>query len=172
MYFAYGRYKLLIRFPTSLLLRTTYIPITAYMIRYPFRRLVTQSRYPFWAVHCAVVGNIEISSSSTRSTFPSVDPATDEPIGEVVNCSKAEAEDAIAAAHHCFTTFKRSSVTERGRLLTMWADAIQKNAHTIAELVTREMGKPKMEALGEVTYATSFLYHYAGQVTTATTGML
>ena len=46
------------------------------------------------------------------------------------------------------------------KLLIDWADLIMKNNRKVAELVTLEMGKPFSESLGEVNYATSFLYHF------------
>ena len=118
-------------------------------------------------LHSTVIHNTPVNAAST---FPSINPATGEVIGEVADCSLTETHQAIKSAKECFATFGTSLAGYRSRLLTDWGDAMTANRDELANLVSREMGKPLPEALGEVADASSFLYHVASQIRTGLTG--
>ena len=112
-------------------------------------------------IHGAVIHNSLINSSIS---FQSLNPANGDIVGEVVDCSENDTNDAIKSAKQCFNTFKHSVASKRAKLLTNWGDLMHLHSKDIAELVTMEMGKPLSEAHGEVVYASSFLYHFADQI--------
>ena len=130
-------------------------------------RLSSAPKLGLKSLHSAIIHNLNVES---ESSFESINPATSISVGSVSNCSHQETLSAIESAHDCFKVFKGSLHSSRAKLLIDWADAIMKNNRKVAELVTLEMGKPFSESLGEVNYATSFLYHFAAQIRSGLTG--
>lgn len=90
-----------------------------------------------------------------------INPATREEIGKVQKDSQDDIEKKIDLADETFKSFKQLTAYERADLLFKWADKIDENKDEIAELVTKEGGKPLTEALGEVDYANSYIRYYA-----------
>lgn len=72
----------------------------------------------------------------------SLNPATGEALGVFPHSSRAEILHAVAAAKAAFPLWSSRPDSERKALLMQVADAIQKNAEYLAELVTLEQGKP------------------------------
>eukprot|EP00116_Pleurobrachia_bachei_P002478 sb/3462740/ len=121
----------------------------------------------FSGLNKALIKNCAVSTSRFTQ---SINPATGESIGDVSSCGRDEVLDSIQAAKECFSKFRTSLPSYRADLLLKWSDEISKNASTLAELVTLEMGKPLSEAKGEVLYGNSFLPHFAAQIRTGLTG--
>lgn len=96
-----------------------------------------------------------------ESTFPVVDPATGETLAEVPELSADQVRDAVAAADAAWHPWKRKTARERSTLLRDWFNAIMANQQALAELMTREQGKPLAEAIGEVAYGAAFVEYYA-----------
>ena len=91
------------------------------------------------------------------STLPVLDPADDSLIAEVPACGRDEAIRAVAAAARAFTLFQDMPAVERVSLLTAISSLMSERRNALAELLTREQGKPLSESLGEVDYARSYL---------------
>jgi succinate-semialdehyde dehydrogenase/glutarate-semialdehyde dehydrogenase len=70
---------------------------------------------------------------------------------------------AVAAAGRAFPGWKRRPGPERGKLLAQLAARMLSAEKRLAELCTRENGKPLKESLAEVRYAASFLTWFAGE---------
>jgi len=85
------------------------------------------------------------------------DPYTDERIGEVPDLGRAEANDAVIAAHAAFVPWAKKLAVERADVLWRWHDLVQEHARALAELMTRECGKPLAESIAEVRYGNSFI---------------
>jgi len=101
----------------------------------------------------------------TARRFSVRDPFDDQLIAEVADCDDALIDEAVAAAARAFPTWKRRPGPERGRLLRqigerMLAPDVEAR---LAELCTRENGKPLKESVAEVRYAASFLTWFAGE---------
>ncbi len=88
-------------------------------------------------------------------------PATAEVIATVSNGGESEARDAADAAFNAFQEWSGYSAYERAELIRKWHDLIDQNKEEIAEVMTREQGKPFKEALGEMNYANGFFSWYA-----------
>jgi succinate-semialdehyde dehydrogenase / glutarate-semialdehyde dehydrogenase len=88
-------------------------------------------------------------------------PATGELIKEVTRHTEDEINEVIKNGHDEFGKWAKINAHERSRLLSAWSKIIQKNKDEIAELMTKENGKPLKESLGEVNYATSYIDWYA-----------
>ncbi|MHA6250872.1 NAD-dependent succinate-semialdehyde dehydrogenase [Oceanobacillus sp. CAU 1775] len=88
-------------------------------------------------------------------------PATGEIVNTVERDSVEEIENKIEDAHVAFSSWKKRNAHDRSSLLKKWSQLIQENKEEIAELMTRENGKPIFESRGEVDYATSYIDWYA-----------
>lgn len=91
------------------------------------------------------------------ATFPVTDPAQGDLIGTVPDLSPADTERAIAAAQAAFPSWSRRTGLERADLLWSWHALVVEHARPLAELMTRECGKPLAESIGEVRYGASFI---------------
>lgn len=70
------------------------------------------------------------------------DPATGEVVGRVAEPGVAELEAAIQAARDAQPAWEARGHEERRELLNQAADAIEANAEALAQLLSREQGKP------------------------------
>ncbi|WP_433695744.1 NAD-dependent succinate-semialdehyde dehydrogenase [Paraburkholderia phenoliruptrix] len=95
------------------------------------------------------------------STYPVLNPATGEVIALVAKGGAAEATQAIAAAERAFPAWRSLTAKERGARVRRWGELMLEHRDALAELLTREQGKPLAEARGEVGYAASFFEWFA-----------
>lgn len=85
------------------------------------------------------------------------DPATDEEVATVPWGGREEALAAIEAAARALPAWRSTTADERAAILHRLAVAMHDRREALAELMTREQGKPLAEARGEVSYAASFI---------------
>jgi succinate-semialdehyde dehydrogenase/glutarate-semialdehyde dehydrogenase len=97
----------------------------------------------------------------SASTYPVLNPATGEVIAQVAKGGAAEATQAIAAAERAFPAWRALTAKERGACVKRWGELMLEHRDALAELLTREQGKPLAEARGEVGYAASFFEWFA-----------
>jgi succinate-semialdehyde dehydrogenase/glutarate-semialdehyde dehydrogenase len=83
-------------------------------------------------------------------TLPVLNPATEEVIGTVAHASKADLDEALAAAERGFAAWRKVSAHERAKLMRKAADIFRSRADAIAPLMTMEQGKPVGEAKMEI----------------------
>ena len=94
-------------------------------------------------------------------TFPVFNPATGEEIGQVADAGADDARRAIDAADAALpawmneTAYSRSALLYRAHLLML------EQQRELAELMTREQGKPLKASMNEVKYAADFLLWFA-----------
>ncbi|GIO23555.1 NAD-dependent succinate-semialdehyde dehydrogenase [Oceanobacillus sp. J11TS1] len=93
--------------------------------------------------------------------FNVINPATGEFIQEVKIDSEEEIIQAIKKGHESFKTWSKINAHERSRLIKKWSEKVTENKQEIAEIMTKENGKPLSESLGEVDYSVSYLDWYA-----------
>lgn len=103
-------------------------------------------------------------SGATRSIF---DPGNGDLIAKVPEASKEDAVRAIKAARKAFDEgeWRKTTALERGKLLFKVAELIRDNAKELAELETRNCGKPLTEAEYDVADAANCFEFYAGLAT-------
>ncbi|MEU6610244.1 NAD-dependent succinate-semialdehyde dehydrogenase [Streptomyces shenzhenensis] len=87
---------------------------------------------------------------SAGNVFDVVDPATLEVIGQAADAGPEEALEAIAAADRAFRTWRTSAAEDRAGHLRAAAVRIRERQDELADLLSRENGKPLAEARGEV----------------------
>jgi succinate-semialdehyde dehydrogenase/glutarate-semialdehyde dehydrogenase len=90
-----------------------------------------------------------------------INPATGETIGSVARAERADLERALAAAKRGFRTWRRVSAFDRGKILRKAGDLLRARAEAIAPVMTREQGKPRAEAKGEVVSGADILDWFA-----------
>lgn len=91
------------------------------------------------------------------------DPFDGAHVADVADCDDAMIDDAVAAAARAFPAWRARPAGERGRLLGELARRMLADEPRLAELCTRENGKPIKEAIAEVRYAASFVAWFAGE---------
>ncbi|MCK6256678.1 NAD-dependent succinate-semialdehyde dehydrogenase [Fictibacillus sp. KIGAM418] len=90
-----------------------------------------------------------------------LNPANGELVGTVASAGKEETRAAIEAAHEAFGPWSRLTSYDRSAYLDRLYDLMIEQKEEIAEIMTKEMGKPLKESLGEVQYAASFIQWYS-----------
>ena len=94
-------------------------------------------------------------------TYAVLNPATGELIAKVAKGGAAETAQAIAAAERAYPSWRALTAKERSARVKRWGELMLENRDALAELMSREQGKPLAEARGEVGYAASFLEWFA-----------
>ena len=82
-------------------------------------------------------------------------------LGNFAVADAAQAVHAMDAAHAAFPAWRATPMHERVRLLRRVATLIEERVYSIAAALTLEVGKNRMEALGEVQESAVFFRHYA-----------
>ncbi len=98
---------------------------------------------------------------SSDQTFAVYNPATGEEIGQVADGGQAEAQQAIEVAHIAFKTWSKTTAYERSAKLYRAYQLMMDRKQELAELMTKEQGKPLKAALNEVQYASDFMLWFA-----------
>jgi acyl-CoA reductase-like NAD-dependent aldehyde dehydrogenase len=101
---------------------------------------------------------------SSEATFPVINPATAEPFATCPNTSKAQLDQAVAAARQAFRNWRQTSFDERKTILLRFADALASDQERLGALLTREQGKPFAEARAEIQRAADSVKDICGIV--------
>ncbi|MBP1748546.1 MAG: Succinate-semialdehyde dehydrogenase [Deltaproteobacteria bacterium] len=80
----------------------------------------------------------------------SINPYTEELMGEYALMTKAELDRAVRTSRTAFRSWRGVPVEERATYVKRMGDHLREEKHKYAELITREMGKPIREALAEI----------------------
>ncbi|MHA7208597.1 NAD-dependent succinate-semialdehyde dehydrogenase [Arthrobacter sp. MDT1-65] len=95
--------------------------------------------------------------SSDGGTFPVENPATGKVIATMASATREDSQAAMDAAAGAQESWARTPSRSRAEILRRAFDLVQDRADDLALLMTLEMGKPLLEALGEVKYGGEFL---------------
>jgi len=98
-----------------------------------------------------------------KDAIVTVDPATGEKIGKAPKSSAADVARAVAAAKAAGPAWAAMPAPRRGEILFRVAALLEKKKDALGRLITREMGKVKEEALGDVQEAIDMAYLMAGE---------
>ena len=79
---------------------------------------------------------------SQKNLLPVLNPATEEPIGNISLGTKKDVDAAVAAAKRAFPSFSQTTREERLALLGKIAEVYQKHYEEMVETISREMGAP------------------------------
>lgn len=90
-----------------------------------------------------------------------IDPSCNGVIGRIAYAGHDEIEETIAGANQAQRAWNAESALERSEILHEVATEIRKIAPEIAELMTRETGKPYKESFDEMGWSASAVDYYA-----------
>jgi len=94
-------------------------------------------------------------------TFSVHNPATGETLGEVFDGNAEHAQQAIKAAEQAQDSWAGETAYKRSELLARAHGLMLERQAALANLMTREQGKPLKAAMNEVKYAADFLLWFA-----------
>ena len=94
-------------------------------------------------------------------TFPVFNPATGEEIGQVADGTEQDAARAIEAASAALPAWMNETAYARSAVLYRAHQLMLEQQRELAELMTREQGKPLKASMNEVKYAADFLLWFA-----------
>lgn len=91
-------------------------------------------------------------------------PATEEPLAEVAEAGEAEIDAAVKAARACLESkeWRDLPARRRGQLLYRIAELLEQRSGQIAEIETKNNGKPLFESKIDVAMAIETFRYYAG----------
>jgi alpha-ketoglutaric semialdehyde dehydrogenase len=108
------------------------------------------------------IGGVDRPAHDGR-TFAKLDPATGTLICRVAQSSSDDVERAVAAAKKAQPAWADLTVVKRGDILREIAIMMRTHRAAIADLVARETGKSKKDALGETDAAIEMGFFVAGE---------
>jgi succinylglutamic semialdehyde dehydrogenase len=88
--------------------------------------------------------------SGVGEPMQSHDPATGEVVWSGTAATKAEMNDAVIAARSAFDGWATTSLSDRTRIIEKFSEQLRSNRESLAEAISREVGKPHWESLTEV----------------------
>jgi betaine-aldehyde dehydrogenase len=111
--------------------------------------------------------NGEFVAAASPDTLEVIDPATTKSLARVPDAGAADVARAIEAARAAFDAgpWKDATAQDRGRVLFKVAAAVRARAAELAELETRNSGKPIAEAEFDVEDAATCFEYYGGLAT-------
>jgi betaine-aldehyde dehydrogenase len=106
-------------------------------------------------------------ASATGKMFDVIDPSTEEVIAQVPDANSADIDRAVAAARAAFDSgpWGQTTAQERGRVLFRLAERVRKEAPRLAELESRNSGKPIVEAEFDMNDVATCFEYYGGLAT-------
>jgi betaine-aldehyde dehydrogenase len=90
-----------------------------------------------------------------------IDPATEEVLGTITDATSAEVENAVAVANQAQKLWRKVDYHQRAERLHAAAQLMRQTRPVVAEMMTREMGKPFKESMDEVSWSWTATDYYA-----------
>lgn len=112
-------------------------------------------------LHANYVMTIGGKSVASGATIDVVNPATGEVFAEAPDCTKAQLDDAVAAAKAAFKSWRTVPIEQRQAAVRKAGDILLANADELARLFTREQGRPVDAAKQEIQGAAMWLHAVA-----------
>src|SRR3984885_11064254 len=117
------------------------------------------------AAFSSLSGSQRIDGQLTRAgggaAIDVIDPATEERVGQVADATADEAAQAVAAANIAQRAWRKVNPHRRAELLHEVSRRVMAARPLVAEMLTREMGKPYKESWDEVGWSASAIDYYA-----------
>src|SRR5258707_4791383 len=109
--------------------------------------------------HQRIAGHLVHSSGGAAINVS--DPATEERIGQIADADAADVDQAVAAANSPQRSWRSVNFHRRAELLHEVSRRVMAARPLVAEMLTREMGKPYKESFDEVAWSASAIDYYA-----------
>jgi acyl-CoA reductase-like NAD-dependent aldehyde dehydrogenase len=124
-----------------------------------FENVLAQVRAKLGGRHALFVNGADRAAERTHRLVSPID--TDMVLGDFPLASRDDASAAIEAAHAAWPSWRKSSPSARAKLLRRIADIMEARVYEIAAALSLEVGKNRMEALGEAQETVDFFRCYA-----------
>jgi len=111
------------------------------------------------SVHQRIAG--QLVRSSGGAALDVTDPATEQRIGQIADATPAEIDRAVSAANSAQRGWRNVNHHRRAELLHEVSRRVMAARPLVAEMLTREMGKPYKESFDEVAWSASAIDYYA-----------
>ncbi|SEA05235.1 NAD-dependent succinate-semialdehyde dehydrogenase [Bizionia paragorgiae] len=85
-----------------------------------------------------------------KNTINTTNPFNNKSLNSYTLFTEQQVENSLELADSCFSTWKKTSVSERTSLLSVLGDLLNKNKAEFSELMTLEMGKPISQSRAEI----------------------
>ena len=107
--------------------------------------------------------NGELRAGSTGDSYTVHAPAQGQPLAEVARASAEDVDAAVGAARAALSgAWLKTSPQKRARALNRFAQLLDERSDELAALESRNVGKPKWQALAEIKTAVATLELFAG----------
>jgi alpha-ketoglutaric semialdehyde dehydrogenase len=101
--------------------------------------------------------------ATATATFDSFNPSTGEVIDSFPRSTAEDVDRAVDAALEAWEGWRLTPAPERGNILFRFAQLLEQHKPELSDLMTREMGKVKAEAGGDVQEAIDMSFYMAGE---------
>jgi aldehyde dehydrogenase (NAD+) len=101
--------------------------------------------------------------AASGETFESINPATGDTIGVFPRSSAEDVDRAVEAAKAAYEEWRLVPAPKRGEILYRFANLLIEAKDDVTDLMTREMGKVRAEAGGDVQEAIDMSLYMAGE---------
>jgi alpha-ketoglutaric semialdehyde dehydrogenase len=101
--------------------------------------------------------------AASGQTFESTSPANGDAIGVFPKSGPEDVDRAVAAAKDAYEQWRLVPAPKRGEVLFRFAQLLADEKDDLTDLMTREMGKVKAEAAGDVQEAIDMAYYMGGE---------
>jgi alpha-ketoglutaric semialdehyde dehydrogenase len=101
--------------------------------------------------------------ATATETFESLNPSTGEVIEQFPRSGVEDVERAVETAKAAWEEWRLVPAPERGNILFRFAHVLEQSKRELSDLMTREMGKVKAEAGGDVQEAIDMSYYMGGE---------
>jgi len=101
--------------------------------------------------------------ATATATFESLNPSTGEVIESFPRSGAEDVDRAVATARAAWEDWRLVPAPERGNILFRFAQLLERAKPELSDLMTREMGKVKAEAGGDVQEAIDMSYYMGGE---------
>ena len=113
--------------------------------------------------HYKLYINGKFTESSSKKTFQTIDPSTEQPWATIAEANKEDVNSAVEAAYNAFQGEWSSTLpNQRGQFLRAIGDQLKENAELLGTIETRDTGKMFKETKFQANYIAEFYYYYAG----------
>jgi len=104
---------------------------------------------------------VTTTSQSTATGYRVLNPATGEVVEQFPTATDEQIQDALAAAHGAFQSWKEVPIEERAKVVARVGELFTERADELAAIITEEMGKPLSQSKGEAEFCTDIFNYFA-----------
>jgi aldehyde dehydrogenase (NAD+) len=102
-------------------------------------------------------------TAHSRKRFPTINPATEQKLAEVVEADEVDVDRAVKAASKAFDSWARLPASRRARYLFRISRLIQERSRELAVVETMDGGKPIKESRDvDIPLSAAHFFYYAG----------